>query len=162
MTHTAGYHAVLSEDPRPWGGGWGPGAQRAVDKFHFLSLGSLTDGRLSVQICPGLVRRPRLPEQPGKPAPITVAQMASPNDKVNSNMSWRHCQPAAYLSCHSSLLVQGHPPSWSCSLPWVRIIYRKVLISGLGGGHRDRGFPEHTLVIFCHVSEANTNNNTST
>lgn len=81
-----------------------------MGKFHFLSLGSLTDGQLSLHISPGTGGLSRLlPEQPGKPAPSGVAQMASPNDKVNSNMSWRHCQPAAYLSCHGSLVDSGAP-----------------------------------------------------
>lgn len=80
-----------------------------MGKFRFLSLGSLTDG-LSSRICPGTGGLSRLlPEQPGKPAPSGVAQMASPNDKVNSNMSWRHCQPVAYLSCHGSLVDSGAP-----------------------------------------------------
>ena len=70
--------------------------------------------------------------------PVGVAQMASPNDKVNSNMSWRHCQPAAYLSCHSGLVEQGpHPPTPSSSLPVWGLFTGNWFLVGLGGKHGD-------------------------
>lgn len=41
-----------------------------LGKFHLLSLGSITDGLLSLQFCPGTGGSSRgLSEQPGKPAP---------------------------------------------------------------------------------------------
>lgn len=79
--------------------------------------------------------------------------MANPNDKVNSNMSWRHCQPAAYLSCRSSLPDQGHPPSPSRSLPWAGVVSRKLLSTGVGGGGTETGLPEHALATLHCASE---------
>lgn len=135
-----------------------PGSAEAVGELYFLSLGSLTDGRLSAQVCPGTSGLSDAPRAAREASPIAVAQMASPNDKANSNMSWRRCQPTAYLSCHGSLLDQGHPLSWSCSLPWARIIYRKLLITGSGEG-AETGFPEQAWVIFFRVWEVNNSDN---
>ena len=142
MVSTAGYLPCVEPGPQTLPGKEGLAPREVVGKFHFLSLGSLTDGLLSLQICPGTGGLSRvLPEQPGKPAPGGVAQMASPNDKVNSNMSWRHCQPAAYLSCHSSLVDQGRPPP--CPIPSLCEDYlQETDFCRLGGGHSDRALPE--------------------
>lgn len=99
--------------------------------FCFLSLDCLTNDWLSLPSYSGtgglwLI----LSEQPAKEASVGMAQMASPNDKVNYNMSWRHCQAAAYLSCHGSLL------GWGVPVPPLRSWFEKLFTVGLLCGCR--------------------------
>lgn len=72
----------------PWREGLAP--REVGDAARFLSLGSLTDGRLSVQVCPGPV---------DLPWPLGSLG-TSPSDRVSSNMSRPHVslQPICHVT----------------------------------------------------------------
>lgn len=102
---------VQSQDPRPSMGRWWE------KSIPLIKQPNRWPAELAEPPGDGWTPPPPPPPPRSPSAAVGVAQMASPGNKVNSNMSWRHCQPAAYLSCHSSLVDQGHRPSLSCSLP---------------------------------------------
>lgn len=136
-----------SRDPGPPREGR-PGTPGSSAQIPCPLVRSLTDGRLSLQICPGTGGRSRwLPEQPGKPAP------PGGTDGKPERQGKRQYVLETLSAC--SLFVMSPQPrgSGTPSLPalpppCVRIIYRKLLFLGLGGGHRDGGVPEQTLVVF--------------
>lgn len=67
---TAGLPAPCSARTPALPGKEGLAPRELLGKFHLLSLGSVTDGLLSLQFRPGTGGPSRgLSEQPGKPAP---------------------------------------------------------------------------------------------